>query len=93
LAWAEKALEADKKAENSSGIAADLEALGKLNRKLSNNQEAFNYFRRAFNLAMLINDGAAVERVLSNLIELSALLEKPDYAARYAELLARLKGN
>ena len=93
LVWAGNALEADKKAENSYGIAADLEALGKLSRKLGKNPEAFNYFRRAFSLALLLNDASAVERVLDNLIELSVLLDKPDYAKRYIELLARLKAN
>ncbi len=91
LGWAEKALEADKKAENSFGIAADLEALGKLNRKLSKNAEALAYFRRAFNLTLLINDAAAVERILVNMVELSTLLEMPDYAKRYTALLEQLK--
>ncbi len=93
LAWAEKALEADKKAENSLGIAADLEALAKLSVKLAKKAEAFDYFRRAFNLAMLLNDAPAVERILASLIEISTQLEKPGYAARYAQMLSRLKAN
>jgi len=91
IAWAEKALEADKKAENSAGIGADLEALGRLNRKAGNNLAAFDYFRRAFNLSLQLNNVALAERSLDQLISLAEILELPDYGQRYQDLRDRIK--
>ncbi|MBU0937261.1 MAG: tetratricopeptide repeat protein, partial [Spirochaetes bacterium] len=90
LEWAGKALEADKNAENSIGIAADLEALARLQRKAGNNEAAFDYFRRALNISLQLNDQELARRSLDALIELATTLELPDYQERYTELRSRL---
>ncbi|HAP44450.1 MAG: hypothetical protein A2087_03710 [Spirochaetes bacterium GWD1_61_31] len=88
--WAEQALAADKRAENAVGIEADLVALAKLNRKVGNALAAFDYFRRAFQVGLQLNDVAIVRLCLEQLVELAASLEKPDYVTRYQALLDRL---
>lgn len=91
ISWAEKALEADKKAENSVGIGADLEALGRLQRKSGNYLAAFDYFRRSFNLSLQLNNVGLASRSLEQLVSLAEILELPEAKDRYLELQSRLR--
>lgn len=88
--WMLKALDGDKNAENSRGILLDLEALGKLAEKKGSNETAFDYYRRAFYVALLLNDVSAAKRCITELIALSEKLGRVDDARRYAEMLAKL---
>lgn len=88
VASAEKALVADKTAENSHGIASDLEALGILSRKAGKLPEAFTWFKRSFNVWLSMDDAAGVERSLRALVELAG--EAGEDPAYYAALLARI---
>lgn len=88
--WAGKALEADKRAENAPGIGADLEALAKLQRKVKNDEVAFDFYRRAFGLWLSLDREPEAERCLIALQELATSLGKASYASRYEELLSRL---
>lgn len=88
---ARAALDADKNAENSRGIGADLEALARLSRKAGQDGAAFDYYRRAFGVWLSLDQPAEAERCLIALGELSAILGKEYYARRYAELLERFR--
>ena len=87
LRWAERALAADKTAENSLGIGADLEALGRLTRRAGQPEKAFEYFRRSFGLWLALGKDRDAERVLRELRELAVELGEEDYAGRYARML------
>lgn len=90
ITWAERALAADRRAENSLGIAADLEALGRLNRKAERQDLAFDYFRRAFYVALQLNDVEMVSRCLDQMILAAAAMDRTDLAERYQDLRERL---
>ncbi|MCP5454454.1 MAG: hypothetical protein H7A27_10830 [Spirochaetaceae bacterium] len=91
IAWAGSALEADKRAENSPGIGADLEALARLELKAGDGAAAFDYYRRAFGLWLSLGRADDAERCLVALTGLASSLGKDDYAARYEALLARIR--
>jgi tetratricopeptide (TPR) repeat protein len=91
LQRARAALEADKAAENSRGIADDLEALARLSRKAGDEAAAFDYYRRAFGVRLSLDQVPEAERCLVALNELAVKLGKESYAARYAELLQRIR--
>ncbi len=92
IEWAAKALDSDKTAENSPGIAADLEALAKLHIKSADDSSAFDLYRRAFGVWLTLNRAEEAERCLIALNELAGKLGKESYAKRYAILLERLRG-
>jgi tetratricopeptide (TPR) repeat protein len=87
LRWAEQALAADKTAENSLGIGADLEALGRLSRRAGQAEKAFEYFRRSFGLWLALGKDLDAERVVRELRELALELGEEDYAIRYGRML------
>ena len=88
--WMQKALDGDKKAENSRGILLDLEALGKLAQKAGAYEKSFDYYRRAFYVALLLNDVGAAKRCVTELIQLSEKLGRADDVKRYKEMLSKL---
>jgi tetratricopeptide (TPR) repeat protein len=91
IAWAEGALEMDKRAENAPGIAADLTALAALRYRNNQKDLAFNLYRRAYGVWLTLNRLAETERCLVILVDLAAELGRQDYAERYAALLERLR--
>ena len=90
IRWAEQALEADKRAENSQGIGADLEALGNLHKRSGNYLTSFDFYRRAFHLGVATNNEPLVRTALTQLIELAELINQPALGVRYRELLELL---
>lgn len=88
--WMQKALDGDKKAENSRGILLDLEALGKLAQKAGAYEKSFDFYRRAFYVALLLNDVGAAKRCITELIQLSEKLGRLDDVKRYTEMLSKL---
>ena len=90
------ALELDKKAENSEGIAADLYALATLygrKTETSELQTAWGYAIRAFTVALAANDAASVERSLNQLVAFAAKLGYQAEGSKYAALLEKLSAN
>ncbi len=87
LNWAGQALAADKTAENSLGIGADLEALGRLSRRAGEAEKAFEYYRRSFGLWLALGKDRDAERVLRELRDLAVELGEEDYAGRYGRML------
>lgn len=91
IAWAGKALAADKAAENAPGIGADLEALAQLHRKAGHDDIAFDLYRRAFGVWLSLNRESDGERCLVALADLAASLGKESYLARYQALLDKVR--
>lgn len=91
LVWAEKALEADKRAEHSSGIAADLEASGTILKELGRKEEAYDRYRRAFDVWLAAENREGTRRALEALAALADELGKASEAAKWRSLLASLE--
>ncbi len=91
LATVKQALAADKTAENAAGIAADLEALASLSRKLEQPQEAFNFYRRAFDVFVSMDSGRDALRCARALESLAGELSRDQDARRYAEYAKRIE--
>lgn len=91
LAWAEKALEADKRAEHSAGIAADLEATGTILKELGRKEDAYDRYRRAFDVWLAADKRDGTRRALEALAALADELGKPVEAAKWRSLLASLE--
>jgi tetratricopeptide (TPR) repeat protein len=86
-----QALEADRKAENSAGIAADLEALAVLSRGQGAREDAFHYFRRAFDVFVSLDSAEAALRCAEALSALAAELERPGDVLRYRDYAVRIR--
>lgn len=63
------ALEYDKRAENSPGIAADLRALGTISTHLGNDDEAYQYYLRSLRVYLALNQPRAAVALLDELAE------------------------
>ncbi len=87
LVWANLALDADKFAENTLGIGADLEALAKLHIAARKSSVAFDLYRRAFGLWLSVDRETEAIRCLKALLALAVELGKEDYARRYQAIL------
>lgn len=90
ISWAYKALSADKTAENTLGIGADLEAIAKLQKKAGRLDLAFDLYRRAFGLWLSVNREPDAVRCLEALAALAADLGKDSYQKRYQAILDSL---
>lgn len=88
-----QALEADRKAENSAGIAADLEALAVLSRGQSAGEDAFHYYRRAFDVFVSLDSAADALRCAEALAGLAAELERPGDVQRYRDYVRRIQAS
>jgi tetratricopeptide (TPR) repeat protein len=91
LVWAEKALEADKRAEHSPGIAADLEASGMILRELGRKEEAYDRYRRSFDVWLAADRKDGTRRSLEALAALADELDLAPEAAKWRSLLASLE--
>ena len=85
------ALEFDKKAENSAGIASDLAAAGDISEKSDKNGAAYDYFGRALEVYETAGIPSGVEPMLQRLIPLAKLLSKTEDLKGYEQLFAKLK--
>ena len=97
LTFVDRALELDKQAENSEGIAKDLYARNVLLQKLNGPdgkprlQEAWDALRRSYRVSLAISDAVSVARDLEQLQDLAARLGLDAEQARYAAVAAKLK--
>lgn len=87
IIWANRALEADKIAENSLGIGSDLQALGKLSMAIGQKEAAFDYYRRAFGLWLSVGREAEAVSTLEILAQIAEDIDLPEYVTRYGQLL------
>jgi tetratricopeptide (TPR) repeat protein len=90
LAQARLALAADKRVENGPGIAQDLAAMATILAKMGRKDEAWDWWRRAFDTALVADMPGSVRKALESLVSLGRELGKDSDAERYATLLARL---
>jgi len=91
LSTAFTALEADKRAENGKGIAADLAAIGRLSERLGKAEQAYTYYSRAFDTGLAVGDELIVRKALEALVGLSATLGRGAENERWKALLAKLE--
>ena len=85
------ALQADRTAENSAGIAADLEALGALSRRQGRPEEAFALYRRAFDVFVSLDGAPDALRCASALAALAGELGRPEDERRYSDYSRRIE--
>jgi tetratricopeptide (TPR) repeat protein len=78
-----QALEYDKRAENSIGIAADLIGLGQINERKGDLQSAYVYYLRALKICTVLNLVERAADVLGKLAEIAASLNKVEEAHRF----------
>ncbi|MBN1698134.1 MAG: tetratricopeptide repeat protein [Spirochaetales bacterium] len=90
---AEKALSLDKKVENSLGIAKDYYALGIINLRAENEEEAYRFFKQSlfiYQSLKVIYPNFTIERELQTLLEylipLSEKIDGSEKADEYREL-------
>ena len=88
-----QALDADRKAENSAGIAADLEALAVLYRGKDLKEEAFQHYRRAFDVFVSMDSAAEALRCAEALAALAVDLERPEDVRRYRDYAQRIRSS
>lgn len=69
LVQAERALEYDKRAENSPGIAADLYALGVISTRMDAHEDAYQYYLRSLRVYLALNQHKPALRLLGYLEE------------------------
>lgn len=81
------ALEYDKRAENSPGIAKDLHALGRLNRRSGNLEESYDYLQRALRVTIALNQFEETRRNLRLLIEVAGEIGDQEGAEEYKRQL------
>ena len=91
LEFLKQALAADRTAENSLGIAADLEALAVLTRGQGEPEEAFQYYRRAFDVFVTMDAARDALRCAAALSSLAAELERPGDVKRYGDYAERIR--
>jgi len=93
LDFVSTALEADRKAENSAGIASDLEALAVLSRRQGKPEDAFDFYRRAFDVYVTMDSAPDALRCARVLAALAGELARPDDAKRYEEYAKRIEAS
>jgi tetratricopeptide (TPR) repeat protein len=91
LTHASTALEFDKRAEYSPGIAADLEALGEISEALNDDEGAYQYYLRALRVYLTLNDGPRTIATLSALEGVAARTGRADEATEFAAQRARVE--
>jgi tetratricopeptide (TPR) repeat protein len=91
LTHASTALEFDKRAEYSPGIAADLEALGQISEALDDDEGAYQYYLRALRVYLTLNDGTQTIATLSALERVAGRTGKDAEAAEFAAQRTRVE--
>ena len=86
------ALEADKKIENSPGIAQDLYALGLIANRRRDSAAAYDYFQRSFLVFTALEIKPQMKKSLAELIGAAEALGKKPEAESYRKQLAELEG-
>lgn len=85
------ALQADRTAENSAGIASDLEALGVLSRRQGRPEEAFALYRRAFDVFVSLDCAPDALRCARALAALAGELGRQEDERRYSDYSRRIE--
>jgi tetratricopeptide (TPR) repeat protein len=91
LTHASTALEYDKRAEFTPGIAADLGALGQISEALDDDEGAYQYYLRALRVYLTLNDGAGTIATLSALEGVAERTGRPDEATEFAAQRTRVE--
>jgi len=91
LAAAEEALLNDKKAENSPGVANDLLLLADLSTRLGKQEEAWWYWRRAFDAALGANLAPLARRAAAGLVAQAPLSGRDSELAYWKDALGKLE--
>jgi tetratricopeptide (TPR) repeat protein len=86
------ALEADKKIENSPGIAQDLYALGLIANRRSDPAAAYDYFQRAYLVFTALEIKPQMKKSLAELIAAADALGRKSEAESYRKQMAELEG-
>jgi tetratricopeptide (TPR) repeat protein len=84
------ALEFDKQAENSPGIASDLYAAGQISAKSGDTPSAYDYYGRALQVYIALNSKAGVRSTLDRLIPLAESAGKADDLKGFKSMLKNL---
>ncbi|MFP4331497.1 MAG: tetratricopeptide repeat protein [Spirochaetaceae bacterium] len=87
---AELALDYDKRAENSPGIAKDLHILGRLNREAGNSEAAYDYLQRSLRVTIALNQFEETRRNLRILTEVAEEAGDREAAQEYRRQLELL---
>ena len=88
---AEQALTFDKKAEYSPGIAADLQALGRISEHLQADEDAYQYYLRSLRVYLTVNDVSGSVAVLDALEAVARRTGRPDEADGFAAQRDRIR--
>lgn len=87
---ASRALEYDKRMENTLGIVKDLAALGTISAKAGDAAAAYDYFRRSYLAASALESTPDIRSALEGLVAAGEALGKTAETAAYREALANL---
>lgn len=88
---AETALDYDKRAENSVGIAADLLALGRISANLGDSEEAYQYYLRSLRVYLTLNLADPAIELLRNLQDVANATGRSEEAAEFAAQEIRIR--
>jgi tetratricopeptide (TPR) repeat protein len=86
------ALEADKKIENSPGIAQDLYALGLIANRRGDPAAAYDYFQRSYLVFTALEIKPQMKKSLAELIAAADALGRKPEAESYRKQMAELEG-
>jgi tetratricopeptide (TPR) repeat protein len=86
-----RALDYDKRAENSPGIAGDLNALGAISERQERFEEAYQYYLRSLRIYLSLNRATESVSVLDRLVVVADQLGKRDDAERFEAEQARIR--
>jgi tetratricopeptide (TPR) repeat protein len=90
---AQMALEADKKIENSPGIAQDLYALGLISNRRRDTAAAYDYFQRSYLVFTALGIKPQMRKALAELVGAADALGRTTEAESYRRQLAELGGS
>jgi len=91
LSYAQLALDNDKRAENSVGIAADLLALGRISSHLDDQEDAYQYYLRSLRVYLTLNLVDPTIELLELLQETARDMGRSEEAAEFAAQEVRIR--